>query len=58
MSNKGNEEPPQVPSSKRIVNIIFGGEEINKVTFTIAKKFTKCLSCMKIILDRHYLEKA
>lgn len=31
----------KVPTPKRVVNDIFGGEEVNGVTFTAAKKFTK-----------------
>ncbi|XP_009598220.2 uncharacterized protein [Nicotiana tomentosiformis] len=38
---KNRQEPPKLPSPKRIVNVISGGEEVNGVTYTTAKKMTK-----------------
>ncbi|XP_070014882.1 uncharacterized protein [Nicotiana sylvestris] len=38
---KNKQEPPKPPSPKRTVNIISGGEEINSVTYTTAKKVSK-----------------
>ncbi|XP_075099396.1 uncharacterized protein LOC142176186 [Nicotiana tabacum] len=38
---KNRQEPPKPPSPKRTVNVISGGEEINGVTFTVAKKVSK-----------------
>ncbi|XP_075108898.1 uncharacterized protein LOC142180731 [Nicotiana tabacum] len=38
---KNRQEPPKPPSPKRIVNVISGGEEINGVTYTVAKKVSK-----------------
>lgn len=41
MKNRNKEEPPKILTPKRIVNFIFGGEEVTKVTFTTINKFTK-----------------
>ncbi|XP_019248841.1 PREDICTED: uncharacterized protein LOC109228118 [Nicotiana attenuata] len=38
---KNRQEPPKPPSPKRTVNVISGGEEINGVTYTAAKKISK-----------------
>ncbi|XP_070010570.1 uncharacterized protein [Nicotiana sylvestris] len=38
---KNKQEPPKPPSPKRIVNIITGGDEVNRVTYTAAKKTSK-----------------
>ncbi|XP_019254535.1 PREDICTED: uncharacterized protein LOC109233203 [Nicotiana attenuata] len=38
---KNRQEPPKPPSPKRTVNVISGGEEINGVTYTAAKKVSK-----------------
>nr|XP_016482621.1 PREDICTED: uncharacterized protein LOC107803420 [Nicotiana tabacum] len=38
---KNRQEPPKPPSPKRTVNVIIGGEEINGVTYTAAKKVSK-----------------
>ncbi|XP_070013306.1 uncharacterized protein [Nicotiana sylvestris] len=38
---KNRQEPPKPPSPKRTVNVISGREEINGVTFTVAKKVSK-----------------
>jgi len=38
---KNRQEPPKPPSPKRTVNFISGGEEINGVTYTAAKKVSK-----------------
>ncbi|XP_070014774.1 uncharacterized protein [Nicotiana sylvestris] len=38
---KNKQEPPKPPSTKRTVNIISGGEEINGVTYTATKKVSK-----------------
>lgn len=38
---KNMEETPKPPSPKRIVNLISGGEEVNGVTYTSAKKLAK-----------------
>nr|XP_009769003.1 PREDICTED: uncharacterized protein LOC104219935 [Nicotiana sylvestris] len=39
MNNR--QEPPKPPSSKRIVNVIIRGDEVNGVTYTDAKKTSK-----------------
>ncbi|XP_019256436.1 PREDICTED: uncharacterized protein LOC109234844 [Nicotiana attenuata] len=52
---KNRQEPPKPPSLKRTVNVISGGEEINGVTYTVAKKISK----VKVThgkLVRHVLE--
>lgn len=41
MKNRNKEEPQKVSTPKRIVNVIFGGEEVNIVTFIVTHKFTK-----------------
>ncbi|XP_019227224.1 PREDICTED: uncharacterized protein LOC109208554 [Nicotiana attenuata] len=38
---KNKQEPPKPPSPKRIVNVITGGDEVNGVTYTAAKKTSK-----------------
>ncbi|XP_070026661.1 uncharacterized protein [Nicotiana sylvestris] len=38
---KNKQEPPKPPSPKRTVNVISGGEEINGVTYTAARKVSK-----------------
>ncbi|XP_070014933.1 uncharacterized protein [Nicotiana sylvestris] len=38
---KNRQEPPKPPSPKKTVNVINGGEEINGVTYTAAKKVSK-----------------
>ncbi|XP_019240175.1 PREDICTED: uncharacterized protein LOC109220167, partial [Nicotiana attenuata] len=38
---KNRSEPPKPPSPKRTVNVINGGEEINGVTYTAARKVSK-----------------
>ncbi|XP_019256295.1 PREDICTED: uncharacterized protein LOC109234683 [Nicotiana attenuata] len=38
---KNRQEPPKPPSPKRTVNVITGGEEVNGVTYTAAKKVSK-----------------
>nr|XP_016474859.1 PREDICTED: uncharacterized protein LOC107796578 [Nicotiana tabacum] len=38
---KNRQEPPKPPSPKRTVNVINGGEEVNGVTYTAARKTTK-----------------
>ncbi|XP_070049628.1 uncharacterized protein [Nicotiana tomentosiformis] len=38
---KNRQEPPKPPSPKRTVNVINGGEEVNGVTYTVARKTTK-----------------
>nr|XP_009781426.1 PREDICTED: uncharacterized protein LOC104230343 [Nicotiana sylvestris] len=38
---KNKQEPPKLPSPKRTVNVISGGEEINGVTYTTANKVYK-----------------
>ncbi|XP_019260960.1 PREDICTED: uncharacterized protein LOC109238918 [Nicotiana attenuata] len=38
---KNRQEPPKPPSPKRIVNVISGGEGINCVTYTTARKISK-----------------
>ncbi|XP_070005051.1 uncharacterized protein [Nicotiana sylvestris] len=38
---KNRQVPPKPPSPKRMVNIISGGEEVNGVTYTAAKKVSK-----------------
>nr|XP_016433237.1 PREDICTED: uncharacterized protein LOC107759752 [Nicotiana tabacum] len=38
---KNRQEPPKPPSPKRTVNIITGGDEVNGVTYTDAKKSDK-----------------
>nr|XP_016487688.1 PREDICTED: uncharacterized protein LOC107807762 [Nicotiana tabacum] len=38
---KNRQEPPKPPSPKRTVNVISGGEEVNGVTYTAAKKTSK-----------------
>jgi len=38
---KNRQEPPKPPSLKRTVNVISGGEEINGVTYTTARKTSK-----------------
>ncbi|XP_070010470.1 uncharacterized protein [Nicotiana sylvestris] len=53
---KNKKEPPKPPSSKRTVNVISGGEEINGVTYMAAKKVLKITvtygSSVNIILLR------
>lgn len=41
MKNRSKEDPPRVASLKITVNIIFRGEDVNKVNFTATKKFVK-----------------
>ncbi|XP_075098786.1 uncharacterized protein LOC142175705 [Nicotiana tabacum] len=38
---KNRQEPPRPPSPKRTVNVINGGEEVNDITYTAARKTTK-----------------
>lgn len=38
---KNRQEPPKPPSTKRTVNVITGGDEVNGVTYTAAKKTSK-----------------
>ncbi|XP_016458584.2 uncharacterized protein LOC107782232 [Nicotiana tabacum] len=38
---KNKHEPPKPPSPKRTVNVITGGDEVNGVTYTAAKKTSK-----------------
>nr|XP_009595803.1 uncharacterized protein LOC104092028 [Nicotiana tomentosiformis] len=38
---KNRQEPPKPPSPKRTVNVINSGEEVNGVTYTVARKITK-----------------
>ncbi|XP_070053132.1 uncharacterized protein [Nicotiana tomentosiformis] len=38
---KNRQEPPKPPSPKRTVNVISGGEEVNGVIYTAAKKTSK-----------------
>ncbi|XP_070051994.1 uncharacterized protein [Nicotiana tomentosiformis] len=38
---KNRQEPPKLPSPKRTVNVINGGEEVNGVTYTAARKTIK-----------------
>ncbi|XP_075110417.1 uncharacterized protein LOC142181302 [Nicotiana tabacum] len=38
---KNRQEPPKPPSPKRTVNVISGGEGVNNVTYTAAKKMSK-----------------
>ncbi|XP_070009500.1 uncharacterized protein [Nicotiana sylvestris] len=38
---KNRQEPPKSPSPKRTINVISGGEDINGVTYTAAKKVSK-----------------
>ncbi|XP_070036241.1 uncharacterized protein [Nicotiana tomentosiformis] len=38
---KNRQEPPKPPSPKRTVNVINGGEEVNSVTYTAARKTIK-----------------
>ncbi|XP_019229972.1 PREDICTED: uncharacterized protein LOC109210944 [Nicotiana attenuata] len=38
---KNRQEPPKPPSPKRMVNVISGGEGVNGVTYTAAKKVSK-----------------
>ncbi|XP_070035684.1 uncharacterized protein [Nicotiana tomentosiformis] len=38
---KNRQEPPRPPSPKRTVNVINGGEEVNDITYTAARKITK-----------------
>nr|XP_009625034.1 uncharacterized protein LOC104115987 [Nicotiana tomentosiformis] len=38
---KNRQEPPEPPSPKNAVNVISGGEEVNGVTYTAAKKTSK-----------------
>nr|XP_009596900.1 uncharacterized protein LOC104092908 [Nicotiana tomentosiformis] len=38
---KNRQEPLKPPSPKRIVNVITGGDEVNGVTYTAAKKMSK-----------------
>lgn len=40
---KNKEEPPKPPSSKRTVNVITGGDEVNGVMHTTTKRTTKIL---------------
>ncbi|XP_070037173.1 uncharacterized protein [Nicotiana tomentosiformis] len=40
---KNRQEPPKPPSPKRTVNVISGGEEVNGVTYTAAKKTSKVM---------------
>ncbi|XP_075107027.1 uncharacterized protein LOC142180009 [Nicotiana tabacum] len=38
---KNRKEPPKLPSPKKTLNVINGGEEVNSVTYTTARKTTK-----------------
>ncbi|XP_070039358.1 uncharacterized protein [Nicotiana tomentosiformis] len=38
---KNRQEPPKPPSPKRTVKVIIGGEEVNRVTYTAARKTYK-----------------
>nr|XP_009629979.1 uncharacterized protein LOC104120033 [Nicotiana tomentosiformis] len=38
---KNKQEPPKPSSPKRTVNVINGGEEVNGITYTAARKTTK-----------------
>ncbi|XP_070026640.1 uncharacterized protein [Nicotiana sylvestris] len=48
---KNMQESPKPPSPKRTVNVISGGEEINDVTYTAAKKVSKIQSHTKSEFD-------
>ncbi|XP_070056913.1 uncharacterized protein [Nicotiana tomentosiformis] len=40
---KNRQEPPKPPSPKRTVNVITGGDEVNGITYTVAKKMSKVM---------------
>ncbi|XP_009794173.1 uncharacterized protein LOC107817125 [Nicotiana tabacum] len=40
---KNRQEPPKSPSPKRTVNVITGRDEVNGVTYTVAKKMSKVI---------------
>ncbi|XP_070049440.1 uncharacterized protein [Nicotiana tomentosiformis] len=54
---KNRQEPPKPPSPKRTVNVIIGGDEVNGVTYTAAKKTSKVTVThgkrVRQVLDRY-----
>nr|XP_016506642.1 PREDICTED: uncharacterized protein LOC107824407 [Nicotiana tabacum] len=40
---KNTQEPPKPPSPKRTINVITGGDKVNDVTYTTAKKTLKVM---------------
>lgn len=52
MKNWNKEEPPKVLTPKEDSQRYLRRKEINEFTFTIAKKFKKCLFLMRSALDK------
>ncbi|XP_070057892.1 uncharacterized protein [Nicotiana tomentosiformis] len=52
---KNRQEPPKPPSPKRTINVINGGDEVNGVTYTAAKKTSKVTVTHRKLV-RHVLD--